>query len=155
MNEMKRVLALLLCFVMLIGYVPAGAFAAEVETTAPAVEEIIATEAMDAAEETEASAIETSVPAETEAEELKTTFTAVEEEPVVFNLGNISETAIVGTNLTDAALFFSDLHTSASNSKESTTEEIMGGAAKAGVEFSSVTSVGDVFSSNEDRKSVV
>lgn len=32
MKEMRRVLALLLCFVMLVGYIPAAAFAAETET---------------------------------------------------------------------------------------------------------------------------
>ncbi len=39
MKEMKRVLALLLCFVMLVGYVPVGALAEEADT-APAVAEI-------------------------------------------------------------------------------------------------------------------
>ena len=52
MKEMKRVLALLLCFVMLVGYVPVGAFATEEDATAPSVEETIATEATDAAVET-------------------------------------------------------------------------------------------------------
>lgn len=44
MKEMKRVLALLLCFVMLVGYVPVGAFAAETETTVPVTEETQAVE---------------------------------------------------------------------------------------------------------------
>ena len=43
MKEMRRVLALLLCFVLLVGYVPVGAFAAEAETVA-AVEETVAAE---------------------------------------------------------------------------------------------------------------
>lgn len=39
MKEMRRVLALLMCFVMLVGYIPAGALAAETEPTVAVVEQ--------------------------------------------------------------------------------------------------------------------
>ena len=48
----------------------------------------------------------------------------------------------------DTAVFFSDLHSSKSDSKTSTTKNIMGSVANSGNTISSVTSVGDVFSSN-------
>lgn len=138
MNEMKRVLALLLCFVMLVGYVPANAFAAEAETAAPSVEEIIATEATEAAQETTEAVPEELYVAE---EGAGTT---------VFSLGNITEAAIVGNNLEEAVLFFSDLHTTKSDYKEDEIAEVFGGIAEnADVYFSSAVSVGDAFSSNE------
>ena len=63
MKEMRRVLALLLCFVMLVGYVPVGALAAEAETTAPSVaEDPLVTEVTDAVEDTTAA----DTPADTE-----------------------------------------------------------------------------------------
>lgn len=56
MKEMKRVLALVLCFVMLVGILPVGALAAETETTAPSetVAEAAASEAAAAVETTAA-----------------------------------------------------------------------------------------------------
>lgn len=50
----------------------------------------------------------------------------------------------------DAALFFSDLHTTATDYKPELIKSVMGGATASGLNFSSVTSVGDAFSSNED-----
>ena len=88
MKEMKRVLALLLCFVMLVGYVPVGAFATEEDATAPSVEETIATEATDAA-------VETTGAAQTET-------TAVAEEIITFDLGVVSAEAMgVDSDLDD------------------------------------------------------
>ena len=49
----------------------------------------------------------------------------------------------------DAAVIFSDLHTSSSNYKKSTVTGIM--KAVAGLPISTVTSAGDAFSSNEDQ----
>ena len=49
----------------------------------------------------------------------------------------------------DAALFFSDLHTTASSYKESDIKAVMGGVKTSGLDFSTVTSVGDAFSSND------
>lgn len=74
MKEMKRVLALVLCFVMLVGVLPVGALAADAETTAPSVTEEVpetsaAAEATEAAADTEASEIETSAPETTVAPE--------------------------------------------------------------------------------------
>lgn len=50
----------------------------------------------------------------------------------------------------DAAIIFSDLHTSKSDYKESTLKGILNGIRNAGVNPSSVTSAGDAFSVNED-----
>lgn len=49
----------------------------------------------------------------------------------------------------DAAIIFSDLHTSKSDYKESTVKGIMTAFKNTGLPFSSVTSGGDAFSSNE------
>ena len=49
----------------------------------------------------------------------------------------------------DAALFFSDLHTTADSYKESEIKAVMGGVKTSGLDFSTVTSVGDAFSSND------
>lgn len=51
-------------------------------------------------------------------------------------------------SVSDAAVFFSDLHSSKSDSKTSTTQNIMKSVASSGLNITSVTSVGDVFSSN-------
>ena len=48
----------------------------------------------------------------------------------------------------DAAIFFSDLHTSQSDYKESTVKSIMTALKNTGLTFSSVTSCGDAFSVN-------
>ena len=55
------------------------------------------------------------------------------------------------SEVVEAAVFFSDLHSSASDSKTNTTKTIMGSVAKSGNSISSVTSVGDVFSSNNSN----
>ncbi len=83
MKEMKRILSLVLCFVMLVGMMPAIALSAD------AAGEVV-----------------------------------------------------------DAALFFSDLHTTASSYKEQEIEAVMEGVKTSGLDFSTVTSVGDAFSSN-------
>ena len=54
-----------------------------------------------------------------------------------------------GNTIRDTAVIFSDLHTSSSNYKKSTVEEIMGALKTAGLPISSVTSAGDAFSVNE------
>ena len=84
MKEMKRILSLVLCFVMLVGMMPAIALSAD------AAGEVV-----------------------------------------------------------DAALFFSDLHTTASSYKEQEIEAVMEGVKTSGLDFSTVTSVGDAFSSND------
>ena len=75
MNEMRRVLALFLCFVMLVGMMPVGALAGEVETTAPSetVGEVLVTEAP-------ATEAETTVPVGTT--ETETTAATEESVPV-------------------------------------------------------------------------
>ena len=83
MDNMKRFVSMLLCVVMLLGFLPVSAFAADATET-----------------------------------------------PV------------------DAALFFSDLHTTKDSYKEDEIKEVMAGVTKSGLDFSSVTSVGDAFSSN-------
>ena len=83
MDNMKRFVSMLLCVVMLLGFLPVTAFAADATET-----------------------------------------------PV------------------DAALFFSDLHTTKDSYKENEIKEVMAGVTKSGLDFSSVTSVGDAFSSN-------
>lgn len=51
------------------------------------------------------------------------------------------------SDVVDAALFFSDLHTEQNNYKDSEIKAVMKGVAKSGLDFSSITSVGDAFSS--------
>lgn len=145
MKEMRRVLALLLCAVMLVGYVPAGAFAAETETTAPSVvEETPVTEAA-AAAQTEAAEEEAQI-----------------EEEITFDLGAITAEAVTGNSnnpdgYVDAALFFSDLHVDKSeyNKKDySPITNVFGTiAAESGFDFSSVTSIGDAYAVNESNGS--
>ena len=67
---------------------------------------------------------------------------------LVFSLVPPTEASAASASV-DAAIFFSDLHSSKSDSKTSTTKNIMSAIAASGLDFSSVTSVGDVFSSNE------
>ena len=148
MNEMKRVLALLLCFVMLVGYVPANAFAAEAETAAPSVEETIATEPTDAAE----------VTTEAVQEETEELYVAEEEAgSTVFSLGNINMLASTDDNYVDAALFFSDLHvdkTEYNSNNYSPIDTVFGAiAAYSGLDFSTVNSVGDAYAVNGSTSS--
>ena len=49
----------------------------------------------------------------------------------------------------DAAVIYTDLHTSSSNSKESTLKGVLTAVKNAGLPVSSVISGGDLFSSNE------
>ena len=124
MKEMRRVLALLLCFVMLVGYVPVGALAAEAETTAPSVaEEPLVTEATDAVEDTTAAPeIETTASAETTeavvettaavetTEAVEETTEAVEETAPAVMLTASSAAAVAVSGVLDAAIFCSDVH---------------------------------------------
>ena len=83
MNEMRRVLALLLCFVMLVGMLPAGALATDAQTTEPSetvVETTAVTEATSAAQETTLPAETESIP--TESVEESVPATTVVTEPV-------------------------------------------------------------------------
>lgn len=129
---MKRILSLVLCFVMLVGYVPAGVLARAAETEislAPVVEKAAVMEQVATAEPAET----TEVPVEAAAEEAAQAISYVTPEGFV-----------------DAALFFSDLHTSKSDYKETEIKSVFGKAATdAAVPFSAVVSVGDAFSSNE------
>ena len=65
---------------------------------------------------------------------------------LVFSLVPVDVSAASDT--VDAAVFFSDLHSSKSDSKTSQTQKIMNAVAASGLDFSSVVSCGDVFSSN-------
>lgn len=85
MDNMKRFVSFLLCFVMVLGFVPVNAFAADT----------------------------------------------------------------ANSGVVDAALFFSDLHTTADSYKENEIIEVMGGVKKSGLDFSTVTCAGDAFSSND------
>lgn len=129
---MKRILSLVLCFVMLVGYVPAGVLARAAETEislAPVVEKAAVMEQEAAAEPAET----TEVPVDAAAEEAAQAISYVTPEGFV-----------------DAALFFSDLHTNAGDYKETEIKSVFGKAATdAAVPFSAVVSVGDAFSSNE------
>lgn len=144
MKEMRRVLALLLCFVMLVGYVPAGAFAAEAETV-PAVEETLAAETTSAAEETEE--------AVTEPQESEPEVTDAAKEPI--QIGWINEEAVSGdvsyTDVVDAAIIYSDLHAQDDDDyKQSTLKGVLSAIAADVGAVSSVTSAGDAFAVNYD-----
>ena len=104
MKEMRRVLALLLCFVMLVGYVPVGALAAEAETTAPSVaEEPLVTEATDAVEDTTAAPeIETTASAETTEAVVETTAAVETTEAVEETTDPTVETGIMLTSSVEA-----------------------------------------------------
>ena len=65
---------------------------------------------------------------------------------LVFSLVPVD--VFAASDTVDAAIFFSDLHSSKSDSKTSQTQKIMNAVAKSGLDFSSVVSCGDVFSSN-------
>ena len=152
MKEMRRVLALLLCFVMLVGYVPVGALAAEAETTAPSVaEEPLVTEATDAVEDTTAAPeIETTASAETTeavvettaavetTEAVEETTEAVEETAPAVMLTASSAAAAAVSGVLDAAIFCSDVHGSSSD-----LTSVMGGIKTSGVTYSAIGFVGD------------
>lgn len=60
----------------------------------------------------------------------------------------VVEPVAQASEVVDAALFFSDLHTSQYDYKDTLIKSVMGGVKTSGLKFSSVTSVGDAFSSN-------
>lgn len=71
---------------------------------------------------------------------------------------NAEETSTVAnatgsSEVVDAAIIFTDLHTNKSNYKDSTIQEIFGALRATNLPFSSVTSGGDAFSVNEDSSS--
>ena len=70
---------------------------------------------------------------------------------LIFSLAPVN--TIAAEKPVDAAVFFSDLHTSKSNYKESTLTGVMTTLKNAGLSISSVTSAGDAFSVNEDSSS--
>lgn len=164
MKEMRRVLALLLCFVMLVGYVPVGALAAEAETTAPSVaEEPLVTEATDAVEDTTAAPeIETTASAETTeavvettaavetTEAVEETTEAVEETAPAVMLTASSAAAAAVSGVLDAAIFCSDVHGSSSD-----LTSVMGGIKTSGVTYSAIGFVGDTCLTVAETKSAV
>lgn len=164
MKEMRRVLALLLCFVMLVGYVPVGALAAEAETTAPSVaEEPLVTEATDAVEDTTAAPeIETTASAETTeavvettaavetTEAVEETTEAVEETAPAVMLTASSAAAAAVSGVLDAAIFCSDVHGSSSD-----LTSVMGGIKNSGVTYSAIGFVGDTCLTVAETKSAV
>lgn len=226
MKEMKRILSLVLCLVMLVGYLPVNARAEGETTTEPSVVlETVAETVTETTEETEpakpdkpadpktaegpkgpgkdekpakpekpgkhekpgkpehekpgkpgeetvpvteATVPETTevtvpvteetvpettaatVPETTEATVPETTEETVPETteetlPAMMMMAAPRATAPVHV---DAAIFFSDLHTSQSDYKESTVKGIMNALQNSGLNFSSVTSCGDAFSVN-------
>lgn len=164
MKEMRRVLALLLCFVMLVGYVPVGALAAEAETTAPSVaEEALVTEATDAVEDTTAAPeIETTASAETTeavvettaavetTEAVEETTEAVEETAPAVMLTASSAAAAAVSGFLDAAIFCSDVHGSSSD-----LTSVMGGIKNSGVTYSAIGFVGDTCLTVAETESAV
>ena len=78
-------------------------------------------------------------------ETFKRTLSALLVLVLVFSLMPVQASAAATV---DAAVFFSDLHSSKSDSKTSHTQNTMKAVAASGLPFSSVISVGDVFSSN-------
>ena len=68
---------------------------------------------------------------------------------MVIGLLPASAVAAETDTVVDAAVIFSDLHTSSSDYKESTVKGIMNAFINAGLPVSSVTSGGDAFSVNE------
>ena len=72
---------------------------------------------------------------------------------VVMLIGFVPVSALAADGagtVVDAAIIFSDLHTSSGDYKKSTLKGILNGIKNAGVNPSSVTSAGDAFSVNED-----
>ncbi len=157
MKEMKRILSLFLCLVMLVGYLPVGALATEgdaatdtsalgvvAETTVP--ETTVPETTVPETTVPETTVPETTVPETTEeTEPVKTPVRKPARKPVT----NVSKEA-TGTNtenVLDAAIFFSDLHTTKGNYKTEEIGAVFGQMQETGLKFSSVTSVGDAFSS--------
>ena len=64
---------------------------------------------------------------------------------------SLSVSGSASGQVVDAAIIFSDLHTSKNDYKESTVKGIFGALKKTGLPFSSVTSAGDAFSVNADN----
>ncbi len=196
MNTMlKRIVSMFLCFVLVAGYLPAGALAAETEETVvtAAAEATTEPSAVETAEETAAQTTEETQPekpgkpaapkapgkhekpGKPEHEKPEATVLVTEEsvpETTEATVPVTEETVPETTEETepeeiesammwalpraetpehvDAAIFFSDLHTTSSNYKESTVKGIMNALKGSGLNFSSVTSCGDAFSVNED-----
>ena len=160
-TTLKRMLSLVLCLVMLTGAVPVHAFAAEdgaadgnavpetvsAETTQATVPETTnaTTEAV-STDPTGESTVETTEESTVETTEESVPETTVEAEPVVMTAAPKAS----APEHVDAAVFFSDLHTSQYNYKESTLKNIMSAVAETGLSISSVTSCGDAFSVNSD-----
>ena len=68
---------------------------------------------------------------------------------MVFGMVPMQAFAAENATVVDAAIIFSDLHTSNGNYKESAVKNIMTAFKNTGLPFTSVTSGGDAFSSNE------
>ena len=68
---------------------------------------------------------------------------------MVFGMVPMQAFAADNATVVDAAIIFSDLHTSNGNYKESAVKNIMTAFKNTGLPFTSVTSGGDAFSSNE------
>ena len=117
------------------------------EVTVPVTEETVPeTTAATVPETTEATVPETAeatVPETTEETVPETT-----EETLPAMMMMAAPKAALPEDFVDAAIFFSDLHTSQSDYKESTVKGIMNALQNSGLNFSSVTSCGDAFSVN-------
>ena len=68
---------------------------------------------------------------------------------MVFGMVPMQAFAVENATVVDAAIIYTDLHTSSSNYKESTLKGVLNAIKNAGLPVSSVTSSGDLFSSNE------
>ena len=110
------------------------------ETTVPVTGETVPT-----TEETVPETTEATVPETTEETVPETT---VETRPGLMMMAAAPKAA---PEHVDAAIFFSDLHTSSYDYKQSTVEGIMTALKNTGLSFSSVTSAGDAFSVNQDN----
>ena len=146
MKEMKRILCLILCFVMLVGLVPVSAMAVQLDKI-PAIVGKLESAATNDPKETEPEVTE---PEATEPEPTEPEVTEPEITEAV--LGVEVENAIDPAGVIDAAIVFTDLHTAntttETNAKKSTIDAIMGTMKNTGMPFSSVTSGGDAFSVN-------
>ena len=146
MKEMRRLLALVLCIVMLVGIVPAGVFATETDVPAeePAITDL---GEKGSAEPTESAPMPGATPVLVEESEDAPVLAADGETPI------------------DAAVIFSDLHTRSNDgisdytgdvSKHRYTEAgalltgIMGGIKQLGLPVSTVSSAGDAFAVDND-----
>ena len=68
---------------------------------------------------------------------------------MVFGMVPLQAFSADNAEAVDAAIIFTDLHTSSSNYKESTVKGVMTAIKNSGLPFSTVTSGGDAFSSNQ------